>query len=106
MKYITAVKDRFENLGSPQTPCPLVQPLPNLVPNPTRKPAIAEPKKPIFESVSAVSKAGLAPSIIGLKLDRVHQYPYALNIIEELRTTADMRESFQKKLWRSAVISE
>ena len=35
-----ATKARTENLEIPHTPWPLVQPLPNLVPKPTSKPAI------------------------------------------------------------------
>lgn len=38
MKMITATRERKENLDSPQTPWPLVQPEPSRVPNPTRRP--------------------------------------------------------------------
>ena len=38
MKQTTATNDLNDSRGSPQTPCPLVQPLPNLAPNPTKKP--------------------------------------------------------------------
>ena len=36
--------DLFERRGSPQTPCPLVHPFPNFVPNPTIKPDTTNPK--------------------------------------------------------------
>ena len=36
------MKERSENLGIPQSPCPLVQPLASSVPKPTRKPAIVK----------------------------------------------------------------
>jgi hypothetical protein len=36
---ITAKNDLILNLGNPQSPCPLVHPFDNLVPNPTSKPA-------------------------------------------------------------------
>ena len=35
----TAMIDLVLNLGSPQRPCPLVQPLPSFVPKPTKRPA-------------------------------------------------------------------
>lgn len=44
----TAAIDLTDNLGKPQTPWPLVQPFPNFVPNPTKKPAIAAPIYPIL----------------------------------------------------------
>lgn len=34
----------MDNLGSPQTPCPLVHPVPRRVPTPTKRPARANPK--------------------------------------------------------------
>jgi len=37
--------DLIENHGKPHTPCPLVQPLPNLVPKPTKNPDTANPTK-------------------------------------------------------------
>jgi hypothetical protein len=43
----TATKDLYDSLGNPQTPCPLVQPFPSLVPTPTRNPAIPAATKPI-----------------------------------------------------------
>ena len=43
INIIIAHIDLLENLGSPQTPCPEVQPFPNLAPIPTNKPAIAKP---------------------------------------------------------------
>lgn len=43
-KIQTATKDRRLNLGSPHSPCPLVQPFDNLVPNPTKKPEIINPR--------------------------------------------------------------
>src|SRR6202044_1506920 len=39
MKVSVAATDRAESRLSPQTPCPLVQPLPSRVPKPTRSPA-------------------------------------------------------------------
>src|SRR5688572_7791194 len=39
MNVTTAASERFEKRPSPQTPCPLVQPLPSRVPKPTRNPA-------------------------------------------------------------------
>src|SRR5688572_8039294 len=39
MKVITAANERNESLPRPQTPCPLVHPLPMRVPKPTRTPA-------------------------------------------------------------------
>lgn len=38
-----AAIDLIESLGIPQTPCPLVQPLPILVPKPTKKPPMIQP---------------------------------------------------------------
>lgn len=38
-KTMTAIIDLKLNLERPQRPCPLVQPLPNLVPKPTKRPA-------------------------------------------------------------------
>ena len=38
----TATKERILNLGIPQTPWPEVHPLPNLVPNPTKSPAMIQ----------------------------------------------------------------
>jgi hypothetical protein len=38
-KTPVAASERGESLAIPQTPCPLVQPLPSRVPNPTRRPA-------------------------------------------------------------------
>ncbi len=40
-----ATIDLFDNLGSPQTPWPLVQPFPNFEPIPTRNPEMAKPVK-------------------------------------------------------------
>jgi hypothetical protein len=48
MKVPTAVNERIENLGKPQIPCPLVQPLANLVPNPTSRPPITRPSVEVF----------------------------------------------------------
>ena len=45
----TATIDLSDSLGNPHTPCPLVHPFPNLVPNPTKNPATAAPKYPILE---------------------------------------------------------
>jgi hypothetical protein len=39
MKTPTAAKDLTDNLPKPQTPWPLVQPLPQTVPMPTKSPA-------------------------------------------------------------------
>ena len=39
MKVSVAAIDRRDNLLTPQTPCPLVQPFDITVPNPTHKPA-------------------------------------------------------------------
>ncbi len=39
----TATKDLILKRGRPQSPCPLVHPLPNLVPKPTKKPASTKP---------------------------------------------------------------
>ena len=39
MKISTATSERCERRPRPHTPCPLVQPEPSTVPNPTRKPA-------------------------------------------------------------------
>jgi len=39
-KIKTAPIERNESLGRPHKPCPLVQPDPKLVPNPTRNPEI------------------------------------------------------------------
>ena len=40
-----ATMDLLLNLGSPQTPCPLVHPFAILAPKPTRNPAIINPGK-------------------------------------------------------------
>ena len=40
----TAIMDRMDNLGRPQTPCPLVHPFPSLAPNPTKSPAKQNPR--------------------------------------------------------------
>ena len=42
MNEPTATRERGEKRASPQTPCPDVQPLPRLVPKPTRAPAISK----------------------------------------------------------------
>lgn len=47
MKVQTATNDLIDNLGNPHTPCPLVQPLPILVPKPTKNPLITLPPQPI-----------------------------------------------------------
>jgi hypothetical protein len=50
----TPTRDRILNLARPQIPCPVVQPLPSLVPNPVRNPARAYPKGErmgVFESL-------------------------------------------------------
>ena len=38
MKVMVAIIDRIESLAMPHTPCPLVQPDPKRLPNPTNKP--------------------------------------------------------------------
>jgi len=43
MKVITATNDLTLNLASPQSPCPLVHPLDNFVPNPAKIPDKANP---------------------------------------------------------------
>ena len=48
MKQLTATIDLGANRGNPQTPWPLVQPLPILVPNPTQNPAMTAPPHPIY----------------------------------------------------------
>ena len=40
----TATNDLLLSLDNPHNPCPLVHPLPNLVPKPTNRPARAYPK--------------------------------------------------------------
>ena len=40
IKRVVAIIDLLANRGIPQTPCPEVQPDPNLVPKPTINPAI------------------------------------------------------------------
>jgi hypothetical protein len=46
-KTPTATNERILNRANPQSPWPLVHPFPNLVPNPTRRPANANPKKEV-----------------------------------------------------------
>lgn len=46
-KMLTAVKDLLLNLGNPHKPWPLVHPLLSLVPNPTKRPAIAKPMRDV-----------------------------------------------------------
>jgi hypothetical protein len=41
----TAIKDLILKRGNPHKPCPLVQPLPNFVPKPTKNPANTNPGK-------------------------------------------------------------
>ena len=53
IKHVTATIERIDNLGRPQTPWPLVQPLPSLVPNPTRNPAEAKPSTPGSPTITA-----------------------------------------------------
>ena len=55
----TATRDLTLNLDKPHKPCPLVHPLPNLVPNPTNSPAIANPRKDVFSSMSSSSPNGV-----------------------------------------------
>lgn len=56
IKHPTATIDRFDNLGNPHTPCPLVQPLPIFVPNPTNRPANGPPIHPICSRTNGGSK--------------------------------------------------
>lgn len=63
----TATQLRGDHLGKPQTPCPEVHPLPNLVPNPTKKPAIPNPtkSKPNIVSSGFCKTTEFLPYIIG-----------------------------------------
>lgn len=45
-----AANERLDNLPNPQTPCPLVQPLPFRTPNPTSNPAIDANGRFLFTS--------------------------------------------------------
>ena len=40
MNTAVATSERRESRANPQTPCPLVHPLPSRVPKPTRSPAV------------------------------------------------------------------
>ena len=64
IKHSTAIDERIDNLGKPQTPWPLVHPFPNLVPKPTSRPAIIEPTIPISVISSILSNNG--PDISGI----------------------------------------
>lgn len=59
---MTAVKERRENRGSPQSPWPLVQPLPNSVPNPTNAPDNMSLIRLVL-AVSLVRSKGVLPTI-------------------------------------------
>jgi len=55
-KVRTAVNDRVENLGSPQSPCPLVHPLARSVPKPTNNPATTKCVTEVYLTKAALSK--------------------------------------------------
>lgn len=57
----TATKDLILNLESPHNPWPLVHPLPSLVPNPTKRPARANPKKEVWSDISSLAPKGVNP---------------------------------------------
>ena len=56
---ITEANDLILNLDKPHSPCPLVHPFPNFVPNPTSKPAKANPKKDVFSSIFFIYPKGV-----------------------------------------------
>lgn len=64
IKQKTAIDERIDSLGKPHTPCPLVHPLPNLVPNPTKRPEMIEPTIPMSDIYSILSNKG--PDISGI----------------------------------------
>lgn len=55
-KQSVATRDRLESLASPQTPWPLVQPLPVRVPKPTINPESI--KKTMGKSIRGVKASG------------------------------------------------
>jgi hypothetical protein len=50
MKVMVADRLLFDNRAIPQTPCPLVHPLPKRVPTPTKIPAIKSSGRPISKA--------------------------------------------------------
>ena len=83
---------RFENLGSPQTPWPLVHPFASFVPNPTNKPLIPNPTKfklPTFTSAGRNTEE-LVPGILSL--------PKVYMNIEEVRSIPLIKDSFHGRL--------
>ena len=60
MNVITATSEVVESDAKPLIPCPDVQPLDNLVPNPTRKPPTAS----LHQSTEVVKKLAEANVIV------------------------------------------
>lgn len=54
----TATNERILKRANPQSPCPLVQPLPNLLPNPTIIPDNAKPKNDVYLEIFYFSPNG------------------------------------------------
>lgn len=59
IKVQTLIKERRLNRDNPQTPWPEVQPLPNLVPKPTRKAATNRRESGMFARVSGTNGVGM-----------------------------------------------
>ena len=58
---MTAMIDLMLNLGIPQSPCPEVHPLLNLVPKPTSKPPSANPTYDVKSVISFSGPNGVKP---------------------------------------------
>jgi len=99
IKQHTATIERIDNLGNPHTPCPLVQPFPILVPNPTNRPANGAPTQPMPVKYYGGSNATLAPEIIEflniIIYSKIYVSPYIRNIIVDANNTDDIRANFQ-----------
>ena len=62
IKMITEASDLGEPRPSPQTPWPLVQPLPSTVPKPTKSPATTT--KALFEVMDVAARADLKSDLL------------------------------------------
>lgn len=84
MKISVAVMDLGDSLAIPQTPCPLVHPLPRLVPKPTRSPARTSHAVDCSIRMMGVNPANLA--MIGARISP------ARKLIRQLRSPFDDRK--------------
>lgn len=65
-----AIKDRIDRRALPQTPCPLVHPLPSCVPSPTKTPARIK-KDPCTGNVTSKSSSFQKETRVGPKINPI-----------------------------------